>query len=123
MSSSGSPAFTDLSHPSIFRMPSAASILAGMISLRLWTVRTRSPLAVVMRHSGFLDALAEAIVSAQRAGAAFQAIAIEVEQLLATPSAFSLVLGLDFFHARKDTRIIRYAPVYNTARRHIQACR
>jgi hypothetical protein len=30
MSSSGSAAFADLSHPSILRMPSAASTLAGM---------------------------------------------------------------------------------------------
>jgi hypothetical protein len=43
MSSSGSPAFNDLSHPSILRMPSAASTLAGMIRGFLWTVRTAHP--------------------------------------------------------------------------------
>ena len=48
--------------------------------------------------------------SCECASSALQAIAVKVEQLLATPSAFSVVLGLDFFHARKDTRIIRYAP-------------
>src|SRR5262245_4466820 len=42
----------------------------------------------------------------QRAGASLQAIAIEVQQLLATPSAFSLVIGLDLLDARADLSIL-----------------
>ena len=67
-----------LSHPSIFRIPSAQSTLEG-ISSRFVYGPHRLTLAVVVRHHGLLHALAEAIISSQRACTSFEAVAIKVE--------------------------------------------
>ena len=61
-----------------------------------------------MLHACSLDALAETIIRRQCAGTTLERIAVEIQKLLAIPSVFLLVFGLDFGNAREGARIVSY---------------